>query len=57
MMCTKKRNTKQRHGPEYRELGIASILASSSGHQVFNIAVMYNLQHRTFSHILEYFVG
>ena len=31
-----------------RELGIAPILASSSCHQVFNTAVMYNLRHKTF---------
>ena len=41
-MCAKKRNTKQRHGPEHRELGIAPIPASLSCHQVFNTAVMYN---------------
>ena len=47
-MCAKKRNMKQRRGPEHRELGIAPILTSLSCHQVFNTAVMYNLWHRTF---------
>lgn len=49
MMCAMKRNTKQCRGPEGdRVLGTVPILASLSCHQVFNIAVTYNLWHRTF---------